>query len=482
MLKLNGRRLKLYYSSYISKDVAILKLKFLHNIENKIYFIPSIYAISATILSIAVIFIEYQYSDFLLSILPGYLFTSYDLSKTILSTIAGSLFAMITVSFSTIMVVLTMYSSQFSPRTMQDFLKNKVTLKVLGVFIAGFIYSILTLLFIDDSLQGSGESIIFSSIIGVIIAIVCLGYFVYFIHHAANSVQVNLLIESLKKEVIEIVDSIETRNNSNDQIRNDPPDNLKEITDRDAFAVHPEQSGYIQVIYDLELTKLADAHDIIIRAEKMIGDYVTENTVVFKIWQLNPASNLKEDELEEIRNKIIGNLVISNERSKKNDIEFGLLKLTEVALRAISPGINDPNTAIFCINQLGWVLSRIAVANLENTYYYNDKDELCFILEDISFWDLLYKTFYQLSHYGNQDVSVAGSILDALVIIAEGSPEEIKEQVWHFSHYILGGFDKNVLEQEDKKFLNHKIYRLAKETGNKEEKEKYFQVENFQIN
>jgi len=463
--------------------VEVLKFKFLHNIENKIYFIPSIYAISATIVSIIVIFIEYQYTNILLNILPSYFFTSYDLSKTILSTIAGSLFAMITVSFSTIMVVLTMYSSQFSPRTMQDFLKNKVTLKVLGIFIAGFIYSILTLLFIDDSMQGSGESIIFSAMIGVIVAIVCLGYFVYFIHHAANSVQVNLLIESLKEEVIEIVDKIEARNNSNDQIRNEAPDNLNKMLERDSCEIHPKQSGYIQVIYDIELTKLADEYDIIVRAEKMIGDYVTENTVVFKIWQLNKdADQFNEEKLAEIKNKILGNLVINNERSKKNDIEFGLLKLTEVALRAISPGINDPNTAIFCINQLGWVLSRIAVANLENTYYYNDKDELCFILEDISFWDLLYKTFYQLSHYGNQDVSVAGSIIDALVIIAEGSPKDIKEKVWHFSHYILGGFDKNVLEQEDKKFLNHKIYRLAKETGHKEHREKYFQVENFKIN
>lgn len=454
-----------------------MKLKILHNIENKIYFIPSLYAISATFLSIAVILLEHSYGSVLADLLPAYFFTSYDLSKTILSTIAGSLFAMITVSFSTIMVVLTMYSSQFSPRTMQDFLKNKITLKVLGVFIAGFIYSILTLLFLNDTLQGSGDANIFSAMIGVIVAIVCLGYFVYFIHHAANSVQVNLLIENLKDEVIEIVDSIEARNNSNDQIRNDPPANLNTLTNREAYQIKPQKSGYIQKIYDLELTKLADEQDLIIRAEKMIGDYVTENTVIFKVWQLYPAAEFKED-FTDISEKILTNLVINNERSKKNDIEFGLLKLTEVALRAISPGINDPNTAIFCINQLGWVLSRIAVANLENTYYYNDKDELCFILEDISFWDLLYKTFYQLSHYGNQDVSVAGSILDALVIIAEGSPQSVKEQVWHFSHYILGGFSKEVLEQEDKKFLNHKIYRLARETGHKKEKENYYQVEN----
>lgn len=452
-----------------------MKPKFLHNIQNKIYFIPSIYAVSAAFLSLFVIIIDRYFNTVIINYLPGYFFTSYDLAKTILSTLAGSLFAMITVSFSTIMVVLTMYSSQFSPRTMQDFLKNRVTLKVLGVFIGGFIYSILTLLFLNDNLQGEQEAAIFSPLIAVIVAIICLGYFVYFIHHAANSVQVNLLVENLKQEIIDIVNKFEERNNSNDKIRNVPPPNLKEITEKDAMTFNANRSGYIQYIYDIQLTNLADELDLIIKAEKMIGDYVTENTIVFSVWQLNPSEEMKETK-EVIEKKILDHLVIDNERSNKNDIEFGLLKLTEVALRAISPGINDPNTAVFCINQLGWVLSRIAVANIENTYYYNDKDELCFILEDISFWDLLYKTFYQLRHYGNQDVSVAGSILDALLIIAEGSSEKVKKQVWNFSHYILGGFDIKVLENEDKKFLNHKIYKLAKETKNSDKTDNYFQV------
>lgn len=456
--------------------MKVLKLKFLHNIENKIYFIPTLYAVIATIFSALIIYIEHSYSDFLMDNVPALFLSSYDLSKTIFSTIAGSLFAMITVSFSTIMVVLTMYSSQFSPRTMQDFLKSKVTLKVLGLFIAGFIYSILNLLFLEDNIAAPGEPSFFSTIIGVIIAIVCLGYFVYFIHHAANSVQVNLLIENLKKEIIEIVDKIEARNDNNELIKNEAPDDLKEKMKREFCEIKATKSGYIQVIYDIELSKLADKYNLIIRAEKMIGDYITENSVVFKIWRAEHKEET-EIEIEELKAKVNSNLVISNERSKKNDIEFGLLKLTEVALRAISPGINDPNTAIFCINQLGWVLSRIAVANIENTYYYNEEGEVCFIMEDISFWYLLYKTFYQLRHYSNQDVSVAGSIIDALVIIAEGSPKNIKEQVWKFSDYIIDGFDKEVLEQEDKKYLNHKIYKLAKETANKDNKEKYFDVD-----
>ena len=150
--------------------------------------------------------------------------------------------------------------------------------------------------------------------------------------------------------------------------------------------------------------------------------------------------------------------------------------MTEVALKAISPGINDPNTAVFCINQLGWVLSRIAVSNIENTYYYDKEDYIRYMTEDVSFEDLLYKTFYQLRHYGKEDVSVAGSILDALLIIAEGSPEEIKQKVWDFSDYILGGFEEEVLDIQDKRFLNHKIYNLAVETNNSEDTDSFFDV------
>ena len=467
----------------------MLNKKFFHNLKNKIYFIPGYYSIIAFLFSLTVILIDHQYTDVLNKYIPSYLLTSTDLAETILSTLAGSLFGMITVSFSTIMVVLTMYSSQFSPRTLQDFLQSRITLKVLGIFIGGFIYSILTLLFLK---QGSEETIVFSTFFGVIIAIICLAYFVYFIHHVANSVQVNKLIENLRDEIIEIVDNIENRNDSDEQIKNVPPENIDEILEEDSKSIYAGDNGYIKFIYDLKITRLADNNDIIVKAEKMIGDYVTKNSKILSIWpckkfkttadENNEKNKNKQeyqnqdDEILKLRDKLLNNVVIGNERSKTNDIEFGLLKLTEVALKAISPGINDPNTAVFCINQLGWVLSRIAVADIENTYYYNDNDQIRFIMEDISFGELLYKTFYQLRHYGSEDVSVAGAILDALLIIAEGSPDDIKQKVWDFSDYILGGFDEKVLDKEDKKFLNHKIYNLAVETNNSDDTDSFFQV------
>ncbi|MEC9488482.1 MAG: DUF2254 family protein [Halanaerobium sp.] len=286
------------------------------------------------------------------------------------------------------------------------------------------------------------------------------------LHHVANSIQVNILVEALSKEVIEIVDRIKRRNDENENIRSEPPADLDELVAEEGREVLASKRGYIQFVHDLALCKFADEHSLIIRAEKTIGDYVTVSSKLFSIY--GATEEFDPGQLDHY-------VVIGKERSSQNDIEFGILKLTEVALKAISPSINDPNTAIFCIMQMGMLLSRIASADLENTYYYNDEEQLTLIFEDVSFKELLYKTFYQLRYYSSHEISVAGSILDSLNVIAEGNDLETRELVWDFSGYIIDGFDQGVLQEMDKKFLNKKIGKLALVTGNKVKKDRLFQ-------
>ena len=436
--------------------LKIFNFNFLDDWRAKIYYIPVKYSLYALILSIIVLILEKNYQPYLLGVLPNILFTPLEITKTILSTIAGSLLSIVTISFSIIMVVLTTYSTQFSPRTLQDFLKSKLTLQVLGIFIGGFIYSIVTLMF----LNGDSQSVFLSAGVGVLIVIFCIMYFVMFIHHVSQSIQVNLLIDTLTTEILELVDNVKEFNEAHENIRNEPPDNLEQIMEKEQFSIYSKEVGFIRDINDLKLSKFADEHNIVINAERMIGDYVTNNTKVFTIYY-----NLDEMEMDELNedtlNKCLDFILVGKERNKSKDIEFGLQKLTEVALRAISPGINDPNTAIFCIKQAGMVLDRIAKANIENTYYYNEDNELILIFEDISFDYLLYKTFYQLRYYSKRDVSVAASILEALIIIAEGNEQKIKDITWEFGNYIVKGFDEEILEDLDKKYMNGKIEELA---------------------
>lgn len=437
--------------------------RMIFKIENKVWFLPGYYSFLAFLLAIAIAVIDTRYSDLLQESFLSYFMTSVGLAETILATLASSLLTMTTITFSTIMVVLTTYSSQFSPRTLEDFVTDKKTLRVLGVFMGGFIYSISTLFLIkfDDA-----DSFVFSASLGVVLAIICLGFFAYFIHHVSLSIQVNRLIDRLTSDILKLVNKIETKNNSDVKIQNELIDNNTDIDEDEKACVYSNKIGYIQMIDDLGLLRLAESKNIIIRVEKMIGDFVTTNANIISIWH-------NEKPLEDT-DEYLRHISIGKERNMLQDIEFGLQKIVEVALRALSPGINDPNTSIKCINQLGMILTKIGTANIENTYYYDQEGNLRLIFEDKSYEDLLYKTFYQLRHYSDRDVSVIGAMLDSLILIAEENAKPLKDKVWNFSNYILEGFNKDVLQSLDKQYINSKIKRLAYLTRNLENV-KYFQ-------
>ncbi|MTI46730.1 DUF2254 domain-containing protein [Sporosalibacterium faouarense] len=436
---------------------------FIFKIKNRVWFVPSYYSFIAFLLAIGATILDTQYTYLLQNSSLTFFLTRVELAKTILSTLASSLLTMTTITFSTIMVVLTTYSSQFSPRTLEDFITDKKTLRVLGIFMGGFIYSIFTLFFIKDT---DSTIYVFSATLGVLIAIICLGFFVYFIHHVSTSIQVNRLIDRLTSDILNLVEKIEAKNNSNVKIQNELVNSSDEVNDDERTLIFSKKIGYIQRIDDLALLRLAENKDIIIRVEKMIGDYVTTNANIVSVWNNNKS--IEDTEV------FLRHITIGSERNMLQDMEFGLKKIVEVALKALSPGINDPNTAVKCINQLGMILTRIGTANIENTYYYDNEGSLRLIFEDKSYDELLYKTFYQLRHYSNQDVSVMGAMLDALIVIAEENAMPLKEKVWDFSHYIVNGFNKKALESLDRDYINKKIKRLAYLTRNLENV-KYFE-------
>lgn len=431
--------------------------KMIFKIKNKIWFLPALYSLLALLLAILSTIVDSRFSYILEKSFLSYFMTSVELAETILSALSSSLLTMTTITFSTIMVVLTMYSAQFSPRTLEDFITDKNTLQVLGVFMGGFIYSIFTLFFIKNN---NVNNVVFSATLGIILAIICLGFFVYFIHHVSISIQVNRLIDRLTSDILALVDRIEEKNNSDVKIQNELIEGMEELNEEKRLCIFSKKIGYIQMIDDLSLLKLATNKNIIIRVERMIGDYVTTNANIISIWN--------SDEPIEVTDDFLKYITIGKERNMLQDIEFGLQKIVEVALKALSPGINDPNTAIKCINQLGMILTRIGTANIENTYYYDNEGSLRLIFEDKSYEELLYKTFYQLRYYSSQDVSVMSSILGALILIAEENTKPLKDKVWNFSNYILEGFNVEVLESLDKKYLNRKIKRLAYLTRNLE--------------
>ncbi|MGA9227664.1 MAG: DUF2254 family protein, partial [Mesobacillus sp.] len=166
--------------------------KIVLRIRESIWLLPGIYSIFAFLLALLVIYIDHN--ELAEGIVPSFLMTSIDLAQTILGSISAALLTMTTITFSTIMVVLTTYSSQFSPRTLNNFVEDPVTMRVLGIFMGGFVYSTLSLLFMSESWY---KNDVISATVGVFLAFICLAFFAYFIHNVATSIQVSKLIREI---------------------------------------------------------------------------------------------------------------------------------------------------------------------------------------------------------------------------------------------------------------------------------------------
>ncbi|WP_017380311.1 DUF2254 domain-containing protein [Paenisporosarcina sp. TG-14] len=419
-------------------------------IKESIWFIPTLYSLLSVVLAIITSTIDHFFDKTLLLYVPPVLLTSVSLAQTILSGLSAALLTMTTFTFSTIMVVLITYSSQFSPRTMKNLVRDPMVWRVLGVFMGGFIYTTLSLLFMQESIVG--DSVI-SGLIGVLYAMICLIFFAIFIHHIAQNVQVNTLIEKLKIEGIDAVECYEaflkredmtTQMNDNWTIRGT------------ANPITARSDGYLQLVDIEQLIALAQKHKGKIEMNCCIGDFVQKNSPVVTLYTKDQIS-LQEDD---------GKLfVVGRERDTRQDPVFAIQKMVEVSLRAISPGINDPNTAIHNIHQLGRLLGSYSQLPRRDLIFM-DKDKYLRVKMSLhSFEAVLYHTFHQLRHYGKSDISVLGAITDSLTMAAERAPLESKKDIWTIQLYVIEGMKNSDFQSLDRVFYQKKIDKLSNLVG-----------------
>lgn len=196
--------------------------------------------------------------------------------------------------------------------------------------------------------------------------------------------------------------------------------------------------------------------DAIIRIEKQVSDYVGEDSVVLSVWV--SGGTVKAADYENY-------FSIGRENAPVDDLQFGLTKIVEVALRALSPGVNDPNTAINCIDNLGKILAKLGSKYLPRSFHNDGSRNLRLIMEKPTFDDYLYQCFYQIRQYGFEDISVLTAGVKSLTLIARNNSKEVKDTVWEFTKYVLEGIDGKKLLSLDRRYLNEQFTALAEASG-----------------
>ena len=279
--------------------------------------------------------------------------TQPDSAQALLSTIAGSIIGIAGVSFSITIVAVSFASGAFGPRSIGNFMRDRGNQTCLGVFIGPFLYALLILGAVQSggevttSNQAISEFVPHLSIsVSVGLVIICVFSFIYFIHHVPETINIERIIarlgDALKNEVSARFPNLDTERETPSGI--DP--NWVETVDTEKMVdIKYVAEGYVQAIDMHTLRRLADDNGLLIKIVKRPGAFVTTHSTIMCVYADSECNNTLKKELSAC-------VATGDVRTINQNVEFIADQLIEIIARALSPGVNDPFSAIACLNWL----------------------------------------------------------------------------------------------------------------------------------
>ncbi len=426
-------------------------------IRSSFWFVPAIMAGAAVALAFISVTMDEPIAKWLSHKL-GWTFTSgAEGASAVLGIIAGSMISIAGVVFSMTLVALSLASSQLGPRLLRNFMRDTTTQVVLGTFVATFLYCLIVLRTIRRV-----EEVIFvphlSVTLGVLLAVVSVGVFIYFIHHVSVSIQANEIAARIGQELIEGIDHLfpEQTGRIPLPIPTEPPDaSFFETFDKEAQPVNANCDGYLQFIDIEALLALAIKHDLVIRLERKPGDYIIANCPLTHIWPANQVADQFTDQIPPL-------FVLGHQRTTSQDVEFGVNQLVEIAVRALSPGLNDPFTAITCVDHLGSALCRLASRNMPSPYHYDSQNQLRLITLTDTFPGIIDTAFNQIRQYCRSSAAVTIRLLETIAVVAGfvHRPEDRATLLRH-AEMIARGANEALPEEQDRQAVEAR-YQTAR--------------------
>ena len=275
-------------------------------------------------------------------------------AQAILTSIATSTMTVVSIVFAILLMTLTLASTQFSPRILVSFVRDHVTQWTLGIFLGTFSYCIAAL---PAARSLPTPFVPVATIVGAMaLAPVCVGWLIYFIHHISNAISVNHIVDRIARETEEVIDALMPdpwRAAHHDLAFGAPLETL-------VHAIKSPRSGYIRFVDIPRLTGLAKAYGVCLKLGRRVGQFVPEGGVLL---MASRSERISADRAAEF----VSAIDIGPTRTLQQDIEFGVVQIVDIALRAISPAVNDPTTAISGVDQLSAILIRWAARSPPQT-------------------------------------------------------------------------------------------------------------------
>ena len=374
------------------------KLKhFWSKLRGSFWFVPSLIVAGSIALAVALIEADSTGSAQWLARWPRLFGAGAEGARGMLSTIAGSMMTVVGVTFSMTLVTLALASSQYTSRILRNFMRDRVTQVVLGIFTGIFAYCLIVLRTIRSGDEG-GFVPSLAVFFAVVLAIGGIGVLIFFIHHIASSIQASSIIASVADETMAAVDRLFPEKLGQEPADDDEDQALLPLPERNWQAVPAKRNGYIQSVDNAALLRLAREHKTIVRMERGIGDFVVQDTPLASLALEDPPE-------EEIIAALQAAYSIDRYRTVEQDCAFGIRQIVDMALRALSPSINDTTTAVMCVDYLTAILARLASREIPSSHRY-EEGELRIIAIGPTFASLVAESFDQIRGSASGNVAI----------------------------------------------------------------------------
>ena len=386
------------------------KLKHIwNNLRSKFWFLPSMIVLFSIVFAGVLVETDSAASDRWLFQWPRLFGTGAEGARQMMATIAGSMISVLGVTFSMILVVLALASSQYTSRILRNFIRSRVTQVILGIFAGIFAYSLIVMKTIRSGSEGAFVPNL-AVFFGFVLALIGVGTLMFFIHHIAYSIQASSIIASVADETEQSIEILFPEELGQEPGEDEDAETLQTLAERNGYAVLAQKSGYIQSVNSEALLFAARENKAVIRMEHGIGEFVVKNTALVSIALEGPPD-------KETIEFLHGTFSIDRHRTVEQDVAFGIRQIVDVALKALSPGVIATTTAIMCVDYLTVIMARVATRQIPSSHRY-EEGKLRVITKGPNFESLLSESFDQIRRIAKGDVVIMSRMLDAFQTLA----------------------------------------------------------------
>jgi uncharacterized membrane protein len=368
---------------------------------------------------------------------------SADAARQILTGIAASVITVVGLVFSILIVALTLASTQFGPRMLRTFVRDWGVQITLGTFVATFVYAVLALGSISHGDRGDFVPHL-SITVALALVLASLGVLIFFIHHIAKSIQLPQVIASIAHDLSTGIDvELADPDHAERQVSGLSVSELMARLDEAGATVPAAESGYLQFVAYDDLIRIASGSDAVIRLLYRPGHFVVVGLALAEVWPPDAAGDVARG-LERAH-------YTGPHRTLTQDLTFGIDQLVEIAIRALSPAVNDTFTALTCIDWLGDGLCKLTLRWRTRSIYRDAQGRVRVIAAEVRYARFVERAFDKIRQAGRGMPAVMIRQLDAVAKIRQYATTEEQRAVMRAqAEMILRSSEESVPEPSDR--------------------------------